>query len=73
MVGSFVDINERKAAELALSARTEFLNAIFDLSPDGFVSFDETHRVSSVSPAFTQMTGIALAQSEVSMNLPSPS
>ncbi len=64
MVGSFIDISERKAAELALSARTELLNAIFELSPDGFVSFDETRRVSSVSPAFTQMTGIALAHIE---------
>ncbi len=62
MVGSFVDISERKAAELALGVRTELLNAIFDLSPDGFVSFDEAHRVSSASPAFTHMTGIEFAQ-----------
>ena len=62
MVGSFVDINERKAAELALGLRTELLNTIFDLSPDGFVSFDERYRVSYVSPAFTRMTQIEAAQ-----------
>lgn len=62
MVGSFVDISERKAAELALTVRTELLDAIFELSPDGFVSFDEAHRVSYVSPAFTHMTGIEAAR-----------
>ena len=62
MVGSFVDINERKADELALSVRTDLLNTIFELSPDGFVSFDEAHRVSYVSPAFKRMTGVDTAQ-----------
>jgi PAS domain S-box-containing protein len=58
MVGSFVDISERKAAELALGVRTEMLNAIFELSPDGFISFDESLRVTYASPAFTRMTGM---------------
>ena len=62
MVGSFVDITGRKEIELALSQRTELLNAIFELSPDGFISFDATHQVSSVSPAFTQMTGLTAPQ-----------
>ena len=62
MVGSVIDISERKAAELALGVRTDLLKAIFDLCPDGFVSFDEAHRVSSVSPAFIHMTGIDLPQ-----------
>ena len=62
MVGSFVDINERKAAELALGLRTELLNTIFDLSPDGFVSFDERYRVSYASPTFSRMTQIEAAQ-----------
>ena len=62
MVGSFVDISERKAGELALSVRTELSNAIFELSPDGFISFDDARRVSYVSPAFTRMTGIEAAQ-----------
>lgn len=59
MVGSMVDINDRKKVELALGVRTELLNAIFDLSPDGFISFDESRLVTYVSPAFTRMTDIA--------------
>lgn len=62
MVGSCVDISERKAAELALGGRTELLNAIFELSPDGFVSFDAAQRVSFANPAFTSMTGLHFAQ-----------
>lgn len=56
MVGSFVDISERKSFELALALRTELLNGIFDLSPDGFVSFDNAGCVSYINPAFTRMT-----------------
>ena len=58
MVGSFTDISERKADELALSVRTEQLNAIFQLSPDGFVSFDAQYSVNYASPAFTRLTQI---------------
>jgi signal transduction histidine kinase len=36
--------------------RTEQLNAIFALSPDGFVSFDGERRVKYVSPGFARMT-----------------
>ncbi len=38
--------------------RTAQLNAIFDLSPDGFVSFDAQRRVKYASPAFFRMTGL---------------
>ena len=62
MVGSFTDITERKVDEQALAMRTDLLNAIFELSPDGFVSFDVAHRVSYVSPAFKHMTGLDFAQ-----------
>ncbi|MDP1529112.1 MAG: ATP-binding protein [Rhodoferax sp.] len=34
------------------------LNAIFDLSPDGFVSFDAKKRVNYISPAFKKLTGM---------------
>jgi PAS domain S-box-containing protein len=61
MVGSFTDISERKANELALGVRTELLNAIFQLSPDGFVSFDSEMRVNYASPAFASMTMIDAA------------
>jgi PAS domain S-box-containing protein len=62
MVGSFMNINERKASELSLGVRTELLNAIFDLSPDGFISFDEARCVSYVSPAFSAMSGMPQAE-----------
>ena len=41
-----------------LQERSEQLNAIFALSPDGFVSFDAAHRVSYVNPAFVRLTGL---------------
>ncbi|MDK9713048.1 MAG: PAS domain-containing sensor histidine kinase [Sulfuritalea sp.] len=51
------EIARREAAEARTSDRNEQLNAIFDLSPDGFVSFDQTHRVKYANPAFLAMTG----------------
>jgi PAS domain S-box-containing protein len=41
-----------------LQVRGEQLDAIFALSPDGFVSFDHQRRANYVSPAFTQLTGL---------------
>ncbi len=38
------------------------LNAIFDLSPDGFISFDNRHCVKYVSPAFLRLTGLNAAE-----------
>lgn len=40
-----------------LEDRNAQLNAIFDLSPDGFVSFDQQHRVKYISPAFSLLMG----------------
>jgi PAS domain S-box-containing protein len=60
MVGSFTDISARKSDELALGLRTELLNTIFQLSPDGFVSFDANGRVSYASPAFANLTQIEM-------------
>jgi PAS domain S-box-containing protein len=45
-----------------LQVRGEQLDAIFALSPDGFVSFDEQRRANYVSPAFTGLTGLAEAR-----------
>lgn len=59
MVGSLVDISERKAAEVRLNEHSAQLDAIFALSPDGFVAFDRRHLVKYVSPAFTTLTGLA--------------
>jgi len=41
-----------------LQERSEQLNAIFSLSPDGFVSFDAVNCVSTINPAFVQLTGL---------------
>jgi len=45
-----------------LQERGEQLSAIFALSPDGFVSFDQHRQVNYVSPAFTRLTGLAESQ-----------
>ena len=56
-VGIQNDITSRMAAEAALQRRTERLDAIFALSPDGFVGFGDDDRVSDVNAAFLTMTG----------------
>lgn len=58
IVGNRIDITAHKAAEAMVSERSAQLNAIFALSPDGFVSFDRAHRVNRVSPAFVRLTGL---------------
>ncbi len=47
----------RLASQRQVQERTEQLDAIFSLSPDGFVSFDHDKRVSYVNPAFSNLTG----------------
>lgn len=46
----------RQQSQQTLQERTEQLNAILELSPDGFVSFDPAKRVQFVNPAFLQLT-----------------
>lgn len=46
----------RMRAQEQVQDRTEQLNAIFALSPDGFVSFDANRKVKYVNPAFLRMT-----------------
>lgn len=60
-VGVTTDITDRIAAEQVLRLRTERLNAVFDLSPDGFVVLDKRGEVSIVNPAFERMTGLLAA------------
>ena len=50
--------HELESALGRIREHTEQLNAIFDLSPDGFISFDAQRRVKYASPAFFRMTGI---------------
>jgi len=47
----------RNAAQDQVLERTEQINAILALSPDGFVGFDSASCVKYVNPAFIQMTG----------------
>ena len=49
------EMTERRLAQLQVLERTEQLNSIFELSPDGFVSFDQQLRVKFVNSAFWQM------------------
>lgn len=58
MTGSHTDVTERHDSEAQLRDHTEQLNAIFELSPDGFVSFDSHRRVRFVNGAFEAMTGL---------------
>lgn len=58
MSGSHTDISERHESEARIRDRNEQLDAIFSLSPDGFVSFDASRCVRFATPAFHRMTGI---------------
>jgi len=50
---------EIQAKADALQDRTAQLDALFRLSPDGFVVFDQNGRIKFANPAFQKMTGIA--------------
>jgi len=65
-VGFARDISDRRRAEAKAHEHAEQLKAIFDLSPDGFVSFDGSRRVKYMSPAFSRLTGI---ESEAAIGL----
>ena len=62
MLGSHSDITERRALAAREREYADQLGAIFELSPDGFVSFDGADRVKYLSPAFTRLTGLAQAE-----------
>ncbi|MFZ2854982.1 MAG: PAS domain S-box protein [Rhodocyclaceae bacterium] len=52
------DITERRVAQAKLAKRTLELNAIADLSPDGFVFVDRYSRVTYVNSAFEREIGL---------------
>lgn len=56
--GSHTDISEKKIADAIIMERTSQLDAIFALSPDGFVSFDQNHCFKYANPAFFQLTNL---------------
>lgn len=65
-VGVINDVTERERSRMAIAERSARLNAVFDLSPDGFVVFDSEHRLVYCNPAFLQMTGWT-GQADLSM------
>ena len=50
------------ATTTTLLERTQQRDAIVDLIPDGFVSFDAERRIDYLNPVFSRMSGITLAQ-----------
>ena len=56
-VGIVNDVTERERARLAIAERSARLNAVFDLSPDGFVVFDREGQLVYTNHAFLAMTG----------------
>ena len=56
-VGIVNDVTERERSRLAAAERSARLNAIFDLSPDGFVVFDRAGELVYTNQAFLGMTG----------------
>lgn len=56
-LGIASDISERKQAQTQLIRLTSELQAILNLSPDGFVAFDEAGYLKYANPAFLKMCG----------------
>jgi len=54
----------RQIVQRQIEDRNEQLSAIFELSPDGFVSFDEQRCVKYINPAFVLMTEPGAGQLE---------
>lgn len=61
-VGALNDITVRVEAELASERRSEQLDLILQLSPDGFVLFDGDDRLVYANDAFRRLTGLLQAQ-----------
>jgi PAS domain S-box-containing protein len=51
-------VTERERTRMAIAERSARLNAVFDLSPDGFVVFDREGELVYCNRAFRQMTGL---------------
>ena len=62
IAGNRIDITAIKRAGEAITERNAQLDAMFSLSPDGFVAFDQDGCVSFANPAFYRMTGISVEE-----------
>lgn len=58
------DITVQKNAQILSNQLSQELNSIFDLSLDGFVSFDQKGNISKVNSAFLDMCGLDIDQLE---------
>ncbi|MBL8361437.1 MAG: PAS domain S-box protein [Rubrivivax sp.] len=56
-VGVLNDVTERERSRMAIAERGARLNAVFELSPDGFVVFDGEDRLVYCNGAFIDMVG----------------
>ena len=56
-VGVLNDVTDRERSRLAIAERSARLNAVFDLSPDGFVVFDREGQLVYTNRSFLTMTG----------------
>ncbi|QKO21708.1 PAS domain S-box protein [Rhodoferax sp. BAB1] len=56
-IGIVSDVTSRVQAEAVIAERRAQLDAIFSLSPDGFVMFDARGQLIFANPAFERMTG----------------
>ena len=68
-VGIVSDVTARVQAEQAIAERGAQLDAIFSLSPDGFVLFDEDGYMMFANPALERMTGLAWRRPGLPMSI----
>jgi PAS domain S-box-containing protein len=55
----FRDVSDRKYHEQIISRRSTELTAVFNLSPDGLISFDRHGRIQMVNDACCRLTGMS--------------
>lgn len=58
MAGSLQDIHDMRLAQQRLAEHTDHMAAIFSLTPDAFVSFDQQGFITYASPAFEALTSM---------------
>lgn len=68
-IGIVSDVTSRVQAEAVIAERRAQLDAIFSLSPDGFVMFDARGQLIFANPAFERMTGRSWVRPEGSPGL----
>ena len=68
-VGILSDVTARVQAEEADAERRAQLDAVFGLSPDGFVLFDAGEKMVFANPAFERMTGIGWSEQQEALTL----